>query len=119
MDTYTGIKKFQLITDNSPDYETARAVINSAYAKAFDSTVTPRPAVLLTLAEQCGSATDYLACVAFSQGIGRRFFSEQYLPGPAEDCFSQALGAEVQRDQIAAAFSLTLGGLAGAPHPDL
>ncbi|BDU74531.1 thermostable hemolysin [Mesoterricola silvestris] len=91
---------FHLITTNSPGYESIISIIKSAYARAFQASVDPRPALLLTLTEETRDATDYLACVAFSQGKERPFFSEQYLPAPAEIGLSQALGREVRRDQI-------------------
>lgn len=100
MDIITAGKKFQLITADSPGYETTISLIRSAYAKAFQASVDPRPALLLTFMEQAGDAIDFLACVAFSQGMDRPFFSEQYLSGPAETCLRQALDTEVRRDQI-------------------
>lgn len=108
MDIITAGKKFQLITADSPGYETTISLIRSAYAKAFQASVDPRPALLLTFMEQAGDAIDFLACVAFSQGMDRPFFSEQYLPGPAETCLRQALDTEVRRDQILEVGSLAI-----------
>jgi hypothetical protein len=105
------IKKFQFVTIEDPNYEAAQALIESTYHKAFQSSVTPRPTMILTLADQSGSGTEVVACVTLSHGEGRSFFSERYLGEPAEMAIAKVLGWPVDRQYV-----MEVGGLAASQN---
>lgn len=103
------VKRFQLITASDINYEAATSLIESVYRSVFQAHIRVRPTMLLTLSNQSGDASELVACVTLSTGLSRKFFSEAYLPEPAEKAIEKALGWPVEREQI-----VEIGGLAAS-----